>query len=189
MRNNTPFAVVTKDSISCKDYVDRIKSVYHEDVSKQQEDINEIEKAEPEITLNVGDVIRLAPDKENPTELPERYGVVESISEYRIEIGTYSLNDTAFCLKYGGISCDREIFAKEHEFEYVGNVDELRKADYEQNREIYEALENHDIIHLTASEEPSENYLAENARKKKISNLRIEFNEFDGEDFDRGFVP
>lgn len=188
MINNAPFAVVTKDSISCKDYVDRIKSVYHEDVSKQQEDINEIEKAEPEITLNVGDIIRLAPDKENPTELPERYGVVESISEYRIEIGTYSLNDTAFCLKYGGISCDREIFAKEHEFEYVGNVDELRKADYEQNREIYEALENHDIIHLTASEEPSENYLAENARKKKISNLRIEFNEFDGEDFDRGFV-
>lgn len=188
MRNNTPFAVVTKDSISCKDYVDRIKSVYHEDVSKQQEDINEIEKAEPEITLNVGDVIRLAPDKENPTELPERYGVVESISEYRIEIGTYSLNDTAFCLKYGGISCDKKIFAKEHDFEYVGNIDELRKADYEQNREIYEALRNHDIIRLTTAEEPSGDYIVENARKNKVNNLRIEFNEFDGEDFDRGFV-
>lgn len=188
MRNNTPFAVVTKDSISCKDYVDRIKSVYHEDVSKQQEDINEIEKAEPEITLNVGDVIKLSPDKENPTELPERYGVVESISEYRIEIGTYSLNDTAFCLKYGGISCDIKTFAKEYEFDYVGNVDELRKADYEQNREIYEALESHDIIRLTLPEEPSEDYIVENARKKKINNLRIEYNEFDGEDFDRGFV-
>ena len=37
MRNNAPFAVVTKDSISCKDYVDKIKFVYHEDVSKQKE--------------------------------------------------------------------------------------------------------------------------------------------------------
>ena len=37
MRNNAPFAVVTKDSISCKDYIDKIKSVYHEDVSKQKE--------------------------------------------------------------------------------------------------------------------------------------------------------
>lgn len=65
MRNNAPFAVVTKDSISCKDYIDKIKSVYHEDVSKQQEDINEIEKAEPEITLNVGDVIKLASEIED----------------------------------------------------------------------------------------------------------------------------
>lgn len=46
MRNNAPFAVVTKDSISCKDYIDKIKSVYHEDVSKQQESINEKEFSE-----------------------------------------------------------------------------------------------------------------------------------------------
>lgn len=51
MRNNAPFAVVTKDSISCKDYVDRIKSVYHEDVSKQQESI--IEKNFSEITKDM----------------------------------------------------------------------------------------------------------------------------------------
>lgn len=37
MRNNAPFAVITKDSISCKDYVDKIKSVYDYDVSKQKE--------------------------------------------------------------------------------------------------------------------------------------------------------
>lgn len=38
MANNAPFAVVTKDSISCKDYIDKIKSVYNYDVSKQREE-------------------------------------------------------------------------------------------------------------------------------------------------------
>lgn len=65
-----------------------------------REEMNEkgfeiISKAEPEIVLNVGDVIKIAPDRENP-ELSERYGVVELSSEYRLEVGTYDLNDTAF---------------------------------------------------------------------------------------------
>lgn len=139
--------------------------------------------------LSVGDVIRLAPDKENPEELPERYGVVESISYNRIEIGTYPLNDTAFCLRNGVMDYDKEIFAKEHEFELVGNVDELRQKDYEQNKEIYEALGNHDIIYLTELEkEHSDEYPVENARSKKFSNLRIEYNEIETDELDKGFV-
>lgn len=148
-----------------------------------------ISKAEPEITLNVGDVIKIAPDRENP-ELSERYGVVELSLEYRVEVGTYGLNDTAFCMKSGGISCDKNIFAKEYDFEYIGNVEELRNADHEQNKAIYEALANHDIIHLTAPDETSEDFIVQNARNKKISNLRIEYNEFDDEanEYDKGFV-
>ncbi len=159
-----------------------------------QEEMNEkgfeiISKAEPEITLNVGDVIKIAPDRENP-ELSKRYGVVELSSEYRVEVGTYGPNDTAFCMKKGGISCDKNIFAKEYDFEYIGNVEELRNADHEQNKAIYEALANHDIIHLTAPDETSEDFIVQNARNKKISNLRIEYNEFDDEanEYDKGFV-
>lgn len=159
-----------------------------------QEEMNEkgfeiISKAEPEITLNVGDVIKIAPDRENH-ELSERYGVVELSSEYRLEVGTYDLNDTAFCMKKGGISCDKNIFAKEYDFEYIGNVEELRNADHEQNKAIYEALENHDIIHLTIADETAETFIAQNVQNSKIRDLRIEYNEFDDEknDYDKGFV-
>ncbi|MCM1008286.1 MAG: SNF2-related protein [Ruminococcus flavefaciens] len=49
MANNTPFAVVTKDSISCKDYINTIKSVYNYDVSKQQEEENIVQSSEQRI--------------------------------------------------------------------------------------------------------------------------------------------
>lgn len=160
---------------------------WQEDMNRQGFEI--ISKAQPELTLNVGDVIRLAPDKENPEELPERYGVVESVSDYRIEIGTYSLNDTAFCLKSGAMNYDKKTFAEKCDFELVGNVDELRAKDYEQNKEIYEALANHNIIRLTEPEkEQSEEYPVENARSRKFNNLRIEFNEIENDELDKGFV-
>lgn len=69
MANNTPFAVVTKDSISCKDYIDKIKSVYHEDVSKQQEDINNIEKAEPTVKKEFSEITSNMYQTENPDVL------------------------------------------------------------------------------------------------------------------------
>ena len=161
-------------------------SMSPEDYEKMHDLIN-ADKSRPTVDdLSVGDVIRLAPDKENP----ERYGVVELSSEYRVEVGTYDPNDTAFCMKNGAISCNKNIFNKSYDFEYVGNVDELRKADHEQNKAIYEALGNHDIIHLTIADETAETFIAQNVQNSKIRDLRIEYNEFDDEknDYDKGFV-
>lgn len=53
VRNNAPFAVVTKDSISCKDYIDKIKSVYDYDVSKQQEEKEPEHKKQALISIEI----------------------------------------------------------------------------------------------------------------------------------------
>lgn len=53
MRNNVPFAIVTKDSISCKDYIDKIKSVYDYDVSKQQEEKEPEHKKQALISIEI----------------------------------------------------------------------------------------------------------------------------------------
>ncbi len=53
MRNNVPFVIVTKDSISCKDYIDKIKSVYDYDVSKQQEEKEPEHKKQALISVEI----------------------------------------------------------------------------------------------------------------------------------------
>ncbi len=80
-------------------------------------------------------------------------------------------------------------FAKDYDFEYAGNAEEMQRADREQNKELYEALENHDIIFLEKQDaEQQENIPVEYAHKRNFSNLRIEFNEIETEDLDKGFV-
>lgn len=160
-----------------------------------QEDMNTrgfeiLSKAEPEIILNVGDVIKIPADKESPEEIPEEYGVVEAVSDNKLKLGLYSPNDTAFTSKYGTADCDKEYFFAEHELEYIGSIDELRKADYEQNREIYEALKAHNIIHLfdKAKEKTLKEFMVENGRKMKFGNLRIEYNEKEDGELDKGYI-
>ena len=139
--------------------------------------------------IKEGDVLHISADRKNPNELPERYGVVEEKSEFRIKLGTYSMNDTAFCSRNGVISNGLLQFAKEHNFNYVGNIEQMRQADYEQNKEIYEAFKNHNIVRLKNNEQKQiSNIPIENARERKIENLRIEFNEIETENLDKGYV-
>ena len=139
-------------------------------------------------SLTTGDVIKIIADKENPNGNFEKYGVVESISGNEIKIGLYSLDDTAFCSKSGVITHDIKTFARDYNYEYVGKANELRRDDYEENKEIYAAFVNHDIVYLTAASEPTEAYPVQNAHTVKFKNRRIEFNETDGEGLDKGFV-
>ena len=78
--------------------------------------------------IKEGDVLHISADRKNPNELPERYGVVEEKSEFRIKLGTYSMNDTAFCSRNGVISNGLLQFAKEHNFNYVGNIEDRKSV-------------------------------------------------------------
>ncbi len=133
MKNNVPFAIVTKDSISCEDYIDKIKSVYNYDVSKQQEE-KELSETEPEhekqalisveimgdahyFKINessVGDILKTA-NTEKPLlefmEIGEKISGEEYAEIQQSDFFTYSVemnldNDTAKIYKVnnGGIS-------------------------------------------------------------------------------------
>lgn len=136
-------------------------------------------------SLSAGDVIKIIDDKENF----EKYGVVESVYGDEIKLDLYSLEDTAFCSKSGVITHDIKTFGEDYRVEYTGRVNELRRDDYEENKEIYAAFVNRDIVYLnTVSAEQTEAYPLQNAHSVKFKNLRIEYNETDGEDYDKGFV-
>lgn len=59
----------------------------------------------------------------------------------------------------------------------------------EQDKEIYEALKNHDIIYISEPEKESSGlYPIENARKHQLYNLHIEYNAADDENQRKGFL-
>lgn len=136
--------------------------------------------------FNIGDVLRIPANVK--IELPECYGVISEISKWHLGLEIYNIKDTAFCINSGYKAYNGNDkfarFVRDNGYNFVGTLEDLRQKDHEQNREIYDAIEKHEVVNIAnlALNENSE-YYGLNAR-----NFRIEWNEIETEEIDRGFV-